>query len=741
VITVGSTTNTDARSGFSNYGTCVDIFAPGSSITAAWIGSDTQIRTISGTSMASPHVCGGAALLLGNGIAPEDVDSELYSRSTPNKVTNAGNGSPNKLLYVGSTGPTVSPTPAPPTPAPTPCTQKSIIVDLTTDNYPAETSWTIKNTCTDEEDVFSRGSYSSARTLHSDEECVPAAEYEFTISDTYGDGICCGYGSGTYKITYDGVEVATSNGQFAASEKKTFGSCVTEPTTPPTPVPTKEPTPTISPTEAPTKEPTKEPTAAPTKAPTLPPTAAPTKTPKPNLAKNGTAQQSSTCYGGVASRGNDGDMNGRYWSRSVTHTCRNANGSWWKVDLEGENAIIDEIVVWNREDCCSNRLSNSVIQILDRNGDVVTSKTIGNANGQREISFDFGGVEGVEVRILRSGNEFLSLAEVEVFGTITTLPPTPPTVAPTAAPTKTPRPNLAKNGIALQSTTCYGGSASRGNDGNTDGGWRNRSVTHTCRRSGGSWWQVDLEGDNAIINEIVIWNREDCCSHRLTGSVVQILDREGDLVASETIPTATNQRKFNLEFENIEGSVVRVVQPRTEFLSLAEVEVFGTVVTDAPTVSPAPTTSSPPTGTYSEIENLALEGQATQKCTGWGGVASRAINGNNSPYWGSRSISHTCRSTGAWWQVELAESESLIEKIVVWNRLDCCSERLQNSKVQVIDKDGAVVFVKPIGATRNIRTFDIPLETPVIGATVKVTLDGTNYLQLSEVEVFGRNPL
>lgn len=61
-ITIGSTTSLDARSSFSNFGTCVDIFAPGSSITSAWIGNDTASNTISGTSMASPHVAGAAAL-------------------------------------------------------------------------------------------------------------------------------------------------------------------------------------------------------------------------------------------------------------------------------------------------------------------------------------------------------------------------------------------------------------------------------------------------------------------------------------------------------------------------------------------------------------------------------------------------------------------------------------------------------------------------------------------------------
>jgi len=100
-ITVGSTTSTDARSSFSNFGTCLDIFAPGSSITSAWYTSNTATNTISGTSMATPHVAGAAALYLsGNRSAtPAQVTSALTGNSTTNAVTNAGSGSPNRLLY------------------------------------------------------------------------------------------------------------------------------------------------------------------------------------------------------------------------------------------------------------------------------------------------------------------------------------------------------------------------------------------------------------------------------------------------------------------------------------------------------------------------------------------------------------------------------------------------------------------------------------------------------------------
>jgi subtilisin family serine protease len=113
-ITVGSTTNTDARSSFSSFGTCLDIFAPGSSITSAWYTSTTATNTISGTSMASPHVAGVAALYLANNpsATPAQVTTALINNSTPSKVTSPGTGSPNRLLYSIFGG---TPPPPPPT--------------------------------------------------------------------------------------------------------------------------------------------------------------------------------------------------------------------------------------------------------------------------------------------------------------------------------------------------------------------------------------------------------------------------------------------------------------------------------------------------------------------------------------------------------------------------------------------------------------------------------------------------
>jgi subtilisin family serine protease len=100
-VTVGATTNTDSRSSFSNYGTCVDIFAPGSSITSDWIGSNTATNTISGTSMATPHVAGVLALHLSVDAALDPAASKKWvvGAGTESKITNPGTGSPNILLY------------------------------------------------------------------------------------------------------------------------------------------------------------------------------------------------------------------------------------------------------------------------------------------------------------------------------------------------------------------------------------------------------------------------------------------------------------------------------------------------------------------------------------------------------------------------------------------------------------------------------------------------------------------
>jgi subtilisin family serine protease len=122
-ITVGATgafnfgETTDSRSGYSNFGTCLDIFAPGTDIVSSWMGSTTATNTISGTSMATPHVAGVAAVLFGRypTSTPAQIAAMLRTSATPNVVLAAGTGSPNYLLYLDPLG---GPIVAPPPPTP-----------------------------------------------------------------------------------------------------------------------------------------------------------------------------------------------------------------------------------------------------------------------------------------------------------------------------------------------------------------------------------------------------------------------------------------------------------------------------------------------------------------------------------------------------------------------------------------------------------------------------------------------
>jgi subtilisin family serine protease len=100
-ITVDASDINDARASFSNFGSCTDIFAPGVNITSSWDTSDTATNTISGTSMATPHVTGAAALYLSAHptAAPATVQQALKDNATLNHITNPGTGSPNRLLY------------------------------------------------------------------------------------------------------------------------------------------------------------------------------------------------------------------------------------------------------------------------------------------------------------------------------------------------------------------------------------------------------------------------------------------------------------------------------------------------------------------------------------------------------------------------------------------------------------------------------------------------------------------
>lgn len=143
--------------------------------------------------------------------------------------------------------------------------------------------------------------------------------------------------------------------------------------------------------------------------------------------------------------------------------------------------------------------------------------------------------------------------------------------------------------------------------------------------------------------------------------------------------------------------------------------------------------------------NLALGRPASQSSTYEVGSAARAVDGNTGGAWSSGSVSHSLFDASAWWQVDLGELRR-IDLVQLWNRTDCCSDRLQNFTVFIARTDMSgrstadllsdpAVLKRTVGASRVQAVIGIPVYG--LGRHVRVQLAGNNFLQLAEVQVFG----
>ena len=289
-------------------------------------------------------------------------DSTLVVGSSLDDDMGADSGS--VYIYFDSEAPTPNPTSIP---TATPPCDVPVRVDILTDQYPQETTWTITDPSNNV--VLSSTSYTVGSTWHYTNGCVDyATTYTFTINDSSSDGICCQYGEGGYYVMMNedtNYVISNPNNAFGATASYNFFSGLGS---------------------------------------------------LQNRALGGTAVQSCISSGGDASRAIDNNTDGLYDNGSVTHTC-NMQGAAWRVDLPSRTNI-RFIEIWNRsDDCCKGRLSNADVEILDANGTMVTSKYIGDMSASTYISFEFPHATfGYKVRVKLRGADVLSLAEVKVWG-------------------------------------------------------------------------------------------------------------------------------------------------------------------------------------------------------------------------------------------------------------------------------------------------------------------------------------
>lgn len=293
---------------------------------------------------------------------------------------------------------------------------------------------------------------------------------------------------------------------------------------------------------------------------------------------------------------------------------------------------------------------------------------------------------------------------------------------------------------ASQSSTQAGGLAPRAIDGNYNGSYPGGSVTHTDNGEANGWWQVDLGAPRAI-SDITLYNRTDCCGSRLSNYSVLAGNDSG---FTTTLYDSGNQAtaaggSITFSSVGVMAQFVRVQRNADSLdggnnsISLAEVDVLGSPL--------------------SSFTNLALGSIATQSST-LANVAnpdaSKAVDGDLSVPFAAGTTTHTSPGAGGavFWETSLA-SLSRINEIALYNRADCCGDRLSNFRVSIFDGGTEVWGEDYFTSDGNAQAiFSIQEDTGgfiAAGDRVRVELiGGTNngatgedVLSLREVEIYG----
>ncbi|GAA0955757.1 hypothetical protein GCM10009554_64080 [Kribbella koreensis] len=297
--------------------------------------------------------------------------------------------------------------------------------------------------------------------------------------------------------------------------------------------------------------------------------------------------------------------------------------------------------------------------------------------------------------------------------------------------------DLALGRTATQSSEYeIGAPAARAVDGNTDGGFWNGSLSHTAEQDQ-PWWQVDLESKQKL-GSVTIYNRTDCCLARLADFYVLVSNQP---FTSDSLADVRNQAGVSAyHVDRVAGKVelpigrdgryVRIQLNGHNALALAEVEVRK--------AAPAP---------VSPYRNVALAASTTQSSVLDGGVPTRAQDGSTDGNWSSKSLSHTASELNPWWQADLGASKKLTS-VVVWNRTDCCQDRLEDFYVITSDKPFTSTDLKKTlkqPGVHSYRVRDIGRSASIGNGNtaryVRVQSALTGYLTLAEVQIFSNELL
>lgn len=297
-----------------------------------------------------------------------------------------------------------------------------------------------------------------------------------------------------------------------------------------------------------------------------------------NVALNKTAYQSSTLGGAVASRAVDSNIEGQWRGGSLSHTLADAE-PWLEIDLE-DSYEIESIALWNRTDCCRERLSDYYVFIKNT---PFTSNQISEIKNESGVThfhqtsapapkayIDVNKALGRYVRVQKQGKEALHIAELEVFAD------------DKQGAQQSRAVNVALNKPATQSSVYATASADRAVDGHTQGDWSQQSVAHTLAEPQ-PWLEIDLQA-NYDIGSIKVWNRTDCCMERLSdyyvfvketpfvGSAIDDLSTE--IGVSSFHQTSAPSPSETITTNNIVGRYIRLQRVGQGVLNVAEVEVI-----------------------------------------------------------------------------------------------------------------------------------------------------------------------